>query len=446
MGEFDGQRVVVMGLGRFGGGLGVARWLSAQGADVLVTDREPEARLHESVRGLRGLVDAGRVELRLGEHNVSDFTTCDVVVVNPGVATPWDNRFVRAGEASGARVTTEIALLCERLGRRERVIGVTGTSGKSTTASMIHHGLGAMGVRSRFGGNIGGSMLETLGEIKGDEWVVLELSSAMLHWLGREASWQGAGVAVVTNFAPNHIDWHGSVEHYQESKRRLLDAQRAGDRAVLGPGVHGWASRGGVERIEIDAGEGVGGCAVPGAHNALNAEVAARAIGAALGRGRVAAARDAVRSFPGLPHRLQLVHDVAGVRAYDDSKSTTPAATLLAVEAVAGTLEKGEAGVHLIAGGYDKGVDLSAIAALGETVGGLYAIGETASSLVGGARAISCGTLERAVGEAMSRAGEGEAVLLSPGCASWDQFENFEQRGRRFADLVREAGGRRRSA
>ncbi len=446
MGEFDGQRVVVMGLGRFGGGLGVARWLASQGADVLVTDKEPEARLHESVRGLRALVDAGRIELRLGEHNVSDFTTCDMVVVNPGVAKPWDNRFVRAGEASGARVTTEIALLCERLPSRERVIGVTGTSGKSTTASMIHHGLGGMGVRSHFGGNIGGSMLENLGEVRAEDWVVLELSSAMLHWLGREPAAPAPGVAVVTNFEANHIDWHGSIEHYEQSKRRLLDMQAAGDRAVIGPGVHAWVTSPGVERIEIDAGEGVGGCVLPGAHNALNAEVAARAIGAALGRGRVDEARDAVRSFAGLPHRLRLVHEVGGVRAYDDSKSTTPAATLLAVEAVSGAIDNGEAGVHLIAGGYDKGVDLSAIAALGDRIGGLYAIGQTGGSLLGGSNALACGTLERAVGEAMGRAKNGDAVLLSPGCASWDQFENFEQRGRRFADLVRGAGGRRRTA
>ncbi|MEZ6243025.1 MAG: UDP-N-acetylmuramoyl-L-alanine--D-glutamate ligase [Phycisphaerales bacterium] len=446
MGEFDGQRVVVMGLGRFGGGLGVARWLAAQGADTLVTDKEPEERLHESVRGLRDLVDVGRIELRLGEHNVSDFTTCDVVVVNPGVSRPWENRFVRAGEASGARVTTEIALLCERLPRRERVIGVTGTSGKSTTAGMIHHGLTGLGVRAHFGGNIGGSMLESLGDIRPDDWVVLELSSAMLHWLGSEASWAGAGVAVVTNFAPNHLDWHGSIEHYEQSKRRLLDAQRPGDLAVLGPGVHAWATRPGVERDEIDEGEGVGGCVLPGAHNALNAEVAARAIGAALGRDHIEGARAAVRSFPGLPHRLRLVHESGGVRVYDDSKSTTPAATLLAVEAIAGTLERGEAGVHLIAGGYDKGIDLSAIARLGDRLGGVYAIGQTAHMLMGGERASLCATLERAVGEAMSRAAPGDAVLLSPGCASWDQFENFEQRGRRFADLAREAGGRRRSA
>src|SRR5262245_27359277 len=113
--DFAGRRVTVMGLGRFGGGLGVTRWLAPQGADVLVTDLDPAEKLTESRAGLRDLIDGGAVTLRLGEHNVSDFTTCDLVIANPAVPKPWDNRFLRAAQAAGIPVTTEVGLLLERL-------------------------------------------------------------------------------------------------------------------------------------------------------------------------------------------------------------------------------------------------------------------------------------------------------------------------------------------
>src|SRR6266550_4399284 len=129
MHDLSGKRVTVMGLGRFGGGLGVARFLAAQGADVLVTDQEPEEKLRDAVAKLRELIDTGAVRLRLGGHNVSDFTTCDLVVANPAVTRPWENRFLRAAGAAGIPITTEIELTVERLPDRGRVIGVTGTAG-----------------------------------------------------------------------------------------------------------------------------------------------------------------------------------------------------------------------------------------------------------------------------------------------------------------------------
>ncbi|MFI4896944.1 MAG: Mur ligase family protein [Phycisphaerales bacterium JB059] len=451
MGEFDGQRAVVMGLGRFGGGLGAARLLAEQGADVLVTDLEPEARLHESVRALDDLVRTGRGSLRLGGHNVSDFTTCALVVVNPAAPTPWENRFVRAAEAGGARVTSEIALVCERLPARSRVIGVTGSAGKSTCTGMIAHGLRGMGERVALGGNIGGSLLGELAGLDVQTWVALELSSAMLHWLSHEQLAWSPGVAVVTNLEANHLDWHGSAEHYERCKRSILAHQRAGDQAVLGPGLTGasWAVAPGVICHEVGEREDAPGRVLPGRHNGVNAAMAARAIACALGEGRHGDALREVATFGGLPHRLRLILDEGGVVAYDDSKSTTPDATMLAIDAVGSALAQGRAGIHLIAGGYDKGADLSRIAAARGELGGLYTIGATGRKLAELSGDPGCydETLERAVTRAMGRARAGEAVLLSPGCASWDQFDNFEQRGRRFADLVREcANGRRRSA
>ena len=240
--SFEGQRVTVMGLGRFGGGVGVARFLAKRGADVLVTDLSPPDKLADSIAKLQPLIDAGQVTLRLGEHNVSDFTTCDCVVVNPAV--PPNNRFLRAAHAAGIPITTEIRLLVERLPNRLRTIGVTGSAGKSTVTAMIGHVLekefagegestpsrqDAKTPRKKrkvwVGGNIGGSLLEKIDEIGEDDWVVLELSSFMLERLrdqpdapgvanekcrGRGRGWS-PHIAVVTNISENHLDWHGSM-------------------------------------------------------------------------------------------------------------------------------------------------------------------------------------------------------------------------------------------
>lgn len=427
MGDFDGQRVTVMGLGRFGGGVGVGRWLVSQGADVLVTDLAGADDLGDSIGALDDLVSTGAVELRLGEHNVGDFTTCDLVVANPAVPRPWESRFLRAAEAAGVSVVTEIGLLIDRLPNPDRIIGVTGTAGKSTTAAMIAHILNTHGSKTWLGGNIGGSLLGSLDQIKNDDWVVLELSSAMLHWLD---GWSPR-FAVVTNVSANHVDWHGSEEHYIDSKRKIIEGQQPGDAAAMGQGV-AWPLRPSVRKIELASAAMPTQLLAPGKHNQINAQLAC-AVCAALGIEGLDAtvAADAVCSFAGLPHRLQLVATIDGIRYYDDSKSTTPGATLRAVEAFED--DPGVDRVHLIAGGYDKRIDLSPVNKLGERLGGLYAIGQT-SQAIGG---FAAGELDKAVACARGRAASGDVVLLSPGCASWDQFTNYEQRGRAFAELVK---------
>jgi UDP-N-acetylmuramoylalanine--D-glutamate ligase len=431
MTTFAGKRVTVMGLGRFGGGLGVTRWLAAHGATVLVTDLEPESELQSSVAALDDLVTEGRVRLCLGQHREGDFTSCDLLVANPAVPHPWANPYLQAARGAGVEVTTEIGLLIERLSDRRRVIGVTGSAGKSTTAAMIAHALTAAGQPVHLGGNIGGSLLESVASITPDNWVVLELSSAMLHWV---EDWS-PGVAVVTNISPNHLDWHGSFEHYQQSKRRLLTSQREGDIAILGPSLDDLTTAPGVHRVIVPASDGVRDLAIPGSHNALNAGLACATISSLELEGSAAGYQDATRSFPGLPHRLCLLGEREGVRYYDDSKSTTPEATLLALRSFD---ELGELSrVHLIAGGHDKGSDLTPIAAQAPYLAGLYCIGATGPGLVrsAGERAFDCHTLDRAACEIGERARRGDIVLLSPGCASWDQFTNFEQRGRAFASL-----------
>lgn len=413
MDDLAAQRVVVMGLGRFGGGAGAVRFCVNQGADVLVTDAAPPQELADSLARLKDLP----VEYRLGEHNVSDFTTADLIVANPAVRP--DNRFLRAAAAADIPVTTEVGLLVERLPNRLRTIGVTGTAGKSTVAAMIHHVLQKLGKPAWLGGNIGGSLLDSLDRIGRDDWVVLELSSFMLDRLRAAEHFGGWSphIAAVTNIAPNHLDWHGTFEHYLAAKRVIVTHQQAGDLALLGPGVpfEGRTIEPPAEPIPL---------LLPGAHNQHNAAIALAATGAP---------PDALADFPGLPHRLQFVGERNGVRCYNDSKSTTPEAAQLAIDGFEPQT------VHVILGGYDKGADLRSLTGLAKSrCAGVYTIGATGDAIAdaAGDLAVRCGDLDTAVRRALDAARPGQVVLLSPGCASWDQFANYEQRGDRFAQLV----------
>ena len=423
-----------MGLGRFGGGLGVARFLHAQGARVLVTDRADAQTLAQPLAQL-----PTGVYTRLGEHDEADFVDCDLVVASPAVARPWANPYLNAAAKAGVPITTEIGLAIDRLPDRARVIGITGTAGKSTTSAMAARALEAAGQRVHLGGNIGGSLLEA--DIEPTDLVVLELSSFMLHWLGQRR-WS-PGTAVLTNLAPNHLDWHETMEHYEASKRHIALHQQPGDRLI----ADRWHDLTAATRVEPCT--GLPPLALPGSHNRANAAQALAAARATLERLGIdhdprAMAR-AVAGFTGLPHRLQLVAQHAGVAFYNDSKCTTPNAVALAVDALADRTPP--EGIHLIAGGADKGADLSAIAQLSRTLGHVHTIGTTGPGIAHaahalGGRATHHGTLEAAFAAAVQQCAPG-AVLLSPGCASWDQFPNYEARGELFVELVRHwvAGG-----
>ncbi|MEM8756460.1 MAG: UDP-N-acetylmuramoyl-L-alanine--D-glutamate ligase [Planctomycetota bacterium] len=431
------RRAVVMGLGTFGGGSAAARHLAAQGFRVLVTDRRSADDLAAPLCKLDRLIASGTIALRLGMHDPSDFADADLVVVNPGVPKPWDNEFVRLARSAGARLTTEVALAFDALPAHTTLIGVTGSVGKSTTASMIHAGLTAAGIDAALGGNIGGSLLDRTTD---PDWAVVELSSAMLWWLDQPGALMRPGwldVAVATNLSPNHLDWHGDLDHYAACKRVIVDRLssrtqqygRPDTAAVLGPSLADWPLPAGVRRLSPPPDDALHEpLACPGTHNRLNARLALAAC-------RVAGADDAkaargIARFAGLPHRLELVRTARGVRWINDSKSTTPEATSTALDAVAG------GPVHLIVGGSDKGTDPRPLADLAGCVASLGCIGQTGQRIAQLAGLDADGTLDAAVDRLRRTTAPGETVLLSPGCASFDQFRSFEHRGDTFRTLV----------
>jgi len=449
------KRVTVMGLGRFGGGAGVTRWLSRQGARVLLTDKATPDDLRDALAGIADL----DIETRLGGHNERDFRETDLLVVSPAV--PDTNEFVRAARDAGVPVTTEINLFVERC--PARTVGVTGSVGKSTTTAMIAHVLERThaGGRTWVGGNLGRSLLDALGEITADDVVVLELSSFQLARTPL-VGWS-PHVAVVTNVAPNHLDWHGTYEAYVAAKLEIARFQdRSRDRLIIGEtdelrrnvaGAVG--SLADVWRYRLDETtptatmsvtpgplstraqrlrwDGVQ-LAIPGNHNRENA-AAALTVAHCLGIDAEAAVA-AIGSFEGLEHRLQRVAIRDGVTYYNDSKSTTPAAAITAMSAI-------EQPLLIILGGYDKGSDLTPAAECAARRAKFAAcIGKTGPTLVeavrnAGGAAELFDTLTAAVAACQSRAESGDAILLSPACASWGMFPDYRVRGEEFARLAR---------
>lgn len=427
-----GRRVTVMGLGRFSGGLSVTRWLVRQGAIVTVTDLADEKALAEPIDSLKHLP----LTFHFGGHRERDFTEVDLVVVNPAV--PRTAPQLKLARKAGVALTAEMNLFFERC--PAPIIGITGTTGKSTTAAMIFHALQTHCTNRKvwLGGNIGHSLIEQLGQIAADDLVVLELSSFQLEDLGRIE--RSPHVAVVTNLSANHLDWHGSFDSYVRAKQNIVRYQNEEDIAILNGAqteFHDWAEQSHSRCLFFEEPDPPVALRIPGQFNQLNASAALTACGLFC-----QVHNDTLESFNGLPHRLEYVGTIEGVRFYNDSKATTPESVIVALSAF-------NEPCIVIAGGYDKNIALQPlINALCERAKGVVCMGQTAEQLLEGiqrhqgsvapARVKTVHDLMGAFRMAAHWSRSGDVVLLSPGCASYDQFASFEQRGNQFRQLVQE--------
>jgi UDP-N-acetylmuramoylalanine--D-glutamate ligase len=445
--ELKNKRVLVVGLARTG--VATALFCAARGAGVTATDSRNEAEIGDTVAKVR---DAG-VKLELGGHNENTLLQQDLIIPSPGV--PADSPLVLAAREKGVTVWSEIELAYRF--RQGKLIGITGSNGKTTTTSLIDHILRTASFPTILAGNIGTPLISCVERMTHDTVTVVELSSFQLELIQEFRT----DISVLLNLTPDHLDRHHSLELYTKAKARIFENQGEEDFAVLNADDPGttplaptrphvcWFSRkqraaqgafllgddivfrnDGKEEVVLKRGE----VPLPGAHNLENvlaAIVATRIAGA-----NAKAVGEGVRSFAGVEHRLEFVSEINGVRYYNDSKATNVDATLKALDAFPGQ-------ILVILGGKDKGSDYTALQApLRERAILALLIGAAAdkiSNQIDGSVAIErAGTLERAVEIASQAARAGDVVLLAPACASFDQFENYEHRGRVFKALVHE--------
>ena len=410
------MKALVVGLAR--SGRAAVHALNAQHTDVVAYDRSTDL----DVGGLAA-------DVRLGKWDDAALDGVDLVVKSPGV--PDASEPIAAARRRSIPVISEIELGARLL--TNPLVGITGTNGKTTTTALLGAMFDAAGVPAEVVGNIGRPLTGLVGAVDPAAWVVCELSSFQLE--GTESLCPR--IAVLTNLEPDHLDRHGTFDAYAAAKLRVFRLQGPEDVAVVPIGFR--AIPGLARRIEFAADEPLPAePLIPGAHNRENA-AAATAAARAAGIPDDAIA-EALRTFPGVEHRIENVATVAGVRYVNDSKATNVAATLRALASFPGARKL------VILGGRGKAEPYSPLAEAFAPEDRAYVIGEATEAI---AAALSragvvydrCGDLLTAVAAAAGDAREGDVVLLSPACASFDQFTSYEQRGQEFGKLVQKLQG-----
>jgi UDP-N-acetylmuramoylalanine--D-glutamate ligase len=462
MTDVRGKRVLVVGLARTG--RATARCLQRHGAEVTVTDSRPPYELRADVAELLAL----KMGMELGLHREATFLAQDLIVVSPGVAPELPE--LQAARAKGIPIVSEVEVASWFL--EAQILGITGSNGKTTTTALLGKMLETSGFRTFVGGNIGLPLIAAVDQVPKDAKVVTELSSFQLEVT---QSFRPR-VAVLLNITPNHLDRHPTLEAYVAAKARIFRNQTPQDFAVLNaddPAVMNLAQAIAARKIFFSRTQdfpdgvfvadgqivyrtgnlerpllGTREIALRGDFNIENV-LAAAAVACVVGADFEAIAR-AVREFRAVEHRLEFVREVRGVEFFNDSKATS-------VDAVAKALSAFGRGAHLILGGKDKGAPYAPLRSLlKERARAVYLIGAAARrierELLGAVEIIPSGDLETAMRRAFARAVPGDTILLAPACSSFDQFQDYEHRGRVFKEIVQrlalevEAGDRSRRA
>ena len=451
--ELKGKKVLVVGLGK--SGLAAALFLRRRGALVTVSDvRSAEAL----AKDITALLDEG-IMVETGGHGLLTFRRQDLIVVSPGV--PLNTPELAQVKSFGLPVIGELELAARFL--KGKMLAITGSNGKTTTTALVGEILEKAGIPTLVGGNIGVPVVALIEQSTDETWSVLEVSSFQL-----ESTVQfRPSIAVILNITPDHLDRHGSFENYALAKERIFAAQHEDDFVVLNADnaraaqaaarsvarvyffsmehsvLRGaWVEEGTIvfrtgKDEPIEKIMPLSGITLKGAHNVEN--VLAAVCAARLAGATAEQVRAGVEGFQAVEHRLEYVTTINGVEFYNDSKATNVDATAKAIAAF-------QTGIHLILGGKDKGSDYTQLSPLLRSrVRAVYTIGAAAakieSHLRGVVSILSCETLDNAVDAAGSAARPGEVVLLAPACSSFDQFENYEQRGKVFKELVNERRG-----
>ena len=445
--NLKGQRILVIGLGKTG--IASVRFLMGQGAKVIVTDEKPQSELKDAVHELGSL----SANLEFCEYNTDILSRVDMIVPSPGV--PPSNIILAEAVSRKIPILSEIELAYRFL--KPPLIAITGTNGKTTTTTLIGHILAREGKRVFVGGNIGNPLIGYLDGKQDDDYAVVEVSSFQLQWIQSFHPF----VSILLNTTCDHADYHGSFEAYRATKERIFENQKDSDLAILNADeprsflleknmaanvqffstktevkkgiflshktlVH-FTVHGDREEYPLDM------IKIPGLHNIENVMasiMAARYCGCSPGN-----IIGTVGDFKGMPHRIEFTEEKNGVAFYDDSKGTN-------VGAVARAMETFSRPIILLMGGRDKEGDFGTLSPLIKSkVKELVLFGEARNkihNLIGSVvKTSKTITLKEAIELAHRHSSPGDVILLSPGCASFDEFSNYKERGRFFKDVVK---------
>lgn len=458
--SWRGKRVVIVGLARQG--VALAKFMAGRGAQVVATDSQPADKLADAIAGLSTF----QIEYALGGHPPNLLDGATLLCLSGGV--PADLPLAQEARRRGVPLSNDSQLFLDAAPCN--VVGITGSAGKTTTTALTGQMLKASQLRTWVGGNIGNPLISDLPDMQPGDVAVMELSSFQLEIMTTSPQ-----VAGVLNITPNHLDRHGTMDVYIEAKSHIVRHQRASDIAVLGADDPVANRLGGLARGQVrhfsavspvaqgaflrqdsivlrdGAGEHVvaqtDAIKLRGAHNVLNVLAACALAGAA--GATLEAMRQAIGSFTGVAHRLELVREHRGIKWYNDSIATAP-------ERVIAALRSFDEPIVLLAGGRDKKLPwgelmslarqrLRALVVFGEAAELIERAAELENEKVEGRRykappklirVTRCATLDQAVAKAAQLAQAGDAVLLSPGCTSYDAYKDFVERGERFRALV----------